>query len=163
MFFKNKPILLVVFGIEIVAGIVFFVFGVFTDPKDMLDKEIPLQYFFWLLGAILFIGPIIAIVFLNFIGGTRARIAEKLKISGLPSTATIVSVNSTGRIIKNIRRIDFIFDVNVPGRMPYRIGHYEHFHINHIDNLKQGAVLKVLVDPDDQNKIMIVRKESSNI
>lgn len=163
MFFKNKPILLVVFGIEIITGIILITIGFFTDPKEMLDKDMPLQYFFWLFGAILFIGPIIAIVVLNFIGGARARIAEKLKKSGLHGTATIVSVSSTGRTIKNIRRMDFIFDVNVPGRMPYRIGHYEHFHINHLDNLKQGAVLKVLVDPDDQNKIMIVRKESSNI
>lgn len=161
MFFKNKPILLVVLGIEIIAGIILATIGFLTDPKEMLDKDMPLQYFFWLLGAMLIIGPIFAIVFLNFIGGKRARIAEKLKKSGLHGTATIVSINSTGRTIKNIRRMDFIFDVSVPGRMPYRIGHYEHFHINHIDNLKQGAVLKVLVDPDDQNKIMIVRKEQS--
>lgn len=59
--------------------------------------------------------------------------------------------------------MDFIFDVNVPGKMPYRIGHYEHFHINNIDNLKQGAVLKVLVDPDNQNKLMIVRREPGSL
>jgi hypothetical protein len=129
----------------------------------MLDKDMPLKYFFWLVGAILFIGPIIAIVVLNFVGGARARIAEKLKTSGLRGTATIVSISSTGRTIKNIRRMDFVLDVNVPGKMPYRVEHYEHFHINHIDNLKQGAVLKVLVDPDNQNKLMIVRKESSTI
>lgn len=163
MFFKNKPILLVAFGIDIVAGIILITIGFFTDPKEMLDKDISLQYFFWLIGAMLFIGPIIAIIVLNFIGGARARMAEKLKISGLHGTATIVSVDTSGRTVKNIRRVDFIFDVTVPGRMPYRIGHYEHFHINHLDNLKQGAVLKVLVDPDDLNKIMIVRKESSSV
>jgi hypothetical protein len=162
MLTKNKPLLFFIFGIEITAGIILLVLGFLTDPKEMLDKDMPLQYFFFLLGTILFIGPFIAGTALYFIGGARARMVERLKKSGLHGTATIVSISSTGRTIKNIRRMDFVLDVNVPGKIPYRVEHYEHFHINHIDNLKQGAVLKVLVDPDDQNKIMIVRRESSN-
>lgn len=163
MLTKNKPLLFLIFGIEITAGIILLVLGYFTDPKEMLDKDMPLQYFFFLIGAVLFIGPFIAGTALYFIGGARARMAEKLKKSGLQGNANIVSISTNGRTVKNLRRMDFVLDVNVPGRMPYRVEHYEHFHINHIDNLKPGVVLKVLVDPDNQKKLMIVRKEASNI
>jgi len=157
-----KPVFFIVFGIEIIAGLVLMTLGYYTDPKEMLDKDMPLQYFFFLVGAVLFIGPFIGGTALYFIGGARKRMVEKLKKSGLHGTATIVSLSFSGRTIKNIRRVDFIFDVNIPGKMPYRVGHYEHFHINSMDNLKQGAVLKVLVDPDNTEKLMIVRKESHN-
>ena len=55
--------------------------------------------------------------------------------------------------------MDFVLDVNVPGKIPYRVQHYEHFQINYINNLKQGAVVKVFVDPDNKNKLMIARME----
>lgn len=161
--FPFKPVVFIVFGIEVLVGLVLIIIGFLTDPKEMLDKEMPLQYFFFLIGTVLFVGPFIGGTALYFIGGARRRMAEKLKKSGLHGTATIVSVNSTGRTIKNLRRMDFIFDVSVPGKMPYRVGHYEHFHINNIDNLKQGAVLQVLVDPDNQDKLMIVRREPGSL
>jgi hypothetical protein len=159
--FPFKPIIFIIFGAEVLIGLILITLGFFTDPKEMLDKEMPLQYFFFLVGAVLFVGPFIAGTALYFIGGARRRMTDKLKKSGLHSTANIVSVSSTGRTIKNIRRMDFVLDVNVPGKMPYRVEHYEHFHINNIDNLKPGVILKVLVDPDNQNKLMIVRKQDN--
>lgn len=156
---KNKPLLFIIFGIEMTAGIILAALGFITDPEEMLDKEMSLQNFFFLLGAILFVGPLFAGLTLYFIGGARNRLNERLKTSGLRGTATIVSAVSSGRIIKNICRMDFVLDVNVPGKIPYRVQHYEHFQINYINNLKQGAVVKVFVDPDNQNKLMIARME----
>lgn len=156
---KNKPLLFIIFGIEMTAGIILIGLGFITEPEEMLDKEMSLQNFFFLVGAILFVGPLFAGLMLYFIGNARSRLNEKLKTSGLRGSATIVSVSSTGRTVKNIRRMDFVLDVNVPGKIPYRVEHNEYFHLNHIDNLKQGAVLKVYVDPDNQKKLMIARME----
>lgn len=140
------------------AGIILLALGFFTDSKEMLDKDMPLQKFFFVVGAVLFVGPFIAGTVLYTIGGARRRMAEKLKSSGLRGTANIVSIDASGRAIKNIRRVDFVLDVNVPGKIPYRTEHYEHFHIDKMNNLKQGVTLNVLVDPDNQKKLMIVRQ-----
>lgn len=156
MFIKNKPLLFLIFGIEVMAGIILLVLGFFTDPAEMLDKEMPLQKFFFIIGAVLFVGPFIAGTALYFVGCARKRLADKLKTSGLHGSANVVSVSPTGGRLNNLRRVEIVLDVNVPGKIPYRTEHYEYFDIKNIDKVKPGMTLNVLVDRGNQNKMIIV-------
>ncbi|MCX6165541.1 MAG: hypothetical protein NTU73_11900 [Ignavibacteriae bacterium] len=156
MLTKNKPLLFLIFGIEVMAGIILLVLGFFTDPAEMLDKEMPLQKFFFIIGAVLFVGPFIAGTLLYVIGSARKRLADKLKKTGLHGSVNVVSVSPSSGKLNNLRRVDIIMDVNVPGKIPYRIEHGEYFDIKNIDKVKPGMTLNVLVDPDNQNKMVIV-------
>jgi hypothetical protein len=156
MFTKNRPLLFLIFGIEITAGIVFLALGFFTNPAEMFDRDMPLQKFFFLMGAILFFGPFIAGASLYFIGGARKRLADKLKTRGLHGSANVISVSPSGGRLNNLRRVNIVMDVNVPGRIPYRIEHGEYFDLKNIDKVKSGMTLNVLVDPDNQDKMIIV-------
>jgi hypothetical protein len=68
----------------------------------------------------------------NIIHYRRGKMKNGRKVENLSpaGTANIVTNNSDGRTIRNLRRMDFILDVNVPGRIPYRNEHYEHFPLN---------------------------------
>jgi hypothetical protein len=52
--------------------------------------------------------------------------------------------------------VEIVMDVNVPGKIPYRAEHTEYFNLNSIDKVKPGMTLNVLVDPGNQNNMMIV-------
>ena len=156
MLTKNRPLLFLIFGIETMTGITFIVLGFFTDPAEMLDNDMPLQKFFYLIGAVLFIGPFIAGTSLFLVGSVKRRQAEKLKTQGLRGSANVISVSPVLGKLKNLCRVDIVLDVNVPGKIPYRIDHGEYFDIKYLDRVKEGATLNVLVDPDNKNKLMIV-------
>jgi len=138
------------------AGIILLVLGIFTDPAEMLDKEMPLQKFFFIIGAVLFIGPFIAATTLYLISNAKKRLINKLKTRGLRGSANVVSVSPVLGKLNNLCRIDIVMDVNVPGKFPYRVEHGEYFDVKNIDRVKPGMTLNVLVDPDNQNKLMIV-------
>jgi hypothetical protein len=77
--YKFRPVIFIIFAGEAVAGLVLLVIGFFTDPSEMLDKDMPLKTFFLLLGIVLFIGPVVAAGFLYTIGNFKKKQSKKLK------------------------------------------------------------------------------------
>jgi hypothetical protein len=93
---------------------------------------------------------------LFLVGSVKKRQTEKLKTHGLRGFASVVSVNPSGGKLNNLHRVEIILDVNVPGKIPYRIEHSEYFELKNIDRMKPGMTLNILVDPYNQNKLMII-------
>ncbi len=153
---KNKPIIFTIFGIDIVVGIVLIVLGLFTEPDVKMDDGASLRFFFFVLGAALIMGPLILGTIFYIITNSRKRLIDKLKTNGVRGSANVVSVSPVLGKLNNLRKIEIEMDVNVPGKIPYRIKHIEYLDIKNLDNVKPGMVLNILVDRNNQNKMMIV-------
>jgi hypothetical protein len=152
--FPNKPILYVVFAIEVIVGMILVSVGFFIDPAEMLDDNMTVQHFLWMVGAVLMFGASTAAGVIYFIGSARRKLAEKLKMRGLRGTAKIMGVNSTGRL-NNLKRVEIELEVSVYGRPPYKV--YYNDYVTKINNgkMNKDAVVNVLVDPDNNKKLII--------
>lgn len=155
MFLNRKPLFFLIFGIEITIGIILFVIGFFTKPEEMLDDKTPLQFFFYIVGAVLTIGPIVAIIALYSISLVKKSFASNLKSSGLRGSASVISVSPVLGKLNNLCRIDIVMEINVPGKAPYKIEHGEYMDIKYLDRVKPGTTLSVLVDSHNPKKLLI--------
>lgn len=153
---KNKPIIFTIFGIDIVVGIVLIVLGFLTEPDVKMDDGASLKFFFFVLGTALIMGPLILGTIFYIITNSRKRLIDKLKTNGVRGSASVVSVSPVLGKLNNLRKIEIEMDVNVPGKIPYRIKHIEYLDIKNLDSVKPGMVLNILVDRNNQNKMMIV-------
>ena len=75
--------------------------------------------------------------------------------AGLSGQATIVSLRESGPYVNNRPTITMELDVDLPGSERYRAGAQQVVGRLVIGRLEPGAVIPVLVDPDDRTKVSV--------
>lgn len=133
----------------IAVGAVLIFAGLKADPRAMTDDGVlPLRTFLILLGAF-FIG-------LNtLIGGgmllstfLRNQRMLHLEQTGIRGSAKVLQANETGAYINNQPQVWMELQVELPGRDPYFIEKKMVVPYLKIDQVRLGAVIDVIVDPE---------------
>lgn len=81
--------------------------------------------------------------------------AQMLMASGLVGQATIDAVNDTGVTVNDNPQVEFVLDVTVPGREPYKASLTQVVSRLAIVGFQPGATVPVRVSPDDPQVLMI--------
>jgi len=145
----NWATMVVAFLPLMAVGAVLIFAGLRADPRAMTDDGVlPLRTFLILLGAF-FIG-------LNtLIGGGMLLSASlrnqrmlRLEKTGIRGSAKVLQANETGTYINNQPQVWMELQVELPGRDPYFIEKKMVVPYLQIDQVRPGAVVDVLVNPD---------------
>ncbi|MHB8059864.1 MAG: DUF3592 domain-containing protein [Gaiellaceae bacterium] len=81
--------------------------------------------------------------------------AQMLMTTGIVGTATVDAVNDTGVTINENPQVEFILDVTVPGKDPYKASFTQVVSRLAIASYQPGATVPVRVSPDDPQVLMI--------
>ena len=145
----NWATMVVAFLPLMAVGAVLIFAGLRADPRAMTDDGVlPLRTFLILFGAF-FIG-------LNtLIGGglllsasLRNQRMLRLEQTGIRGSAKVLQANETGTYINNQPQVWMELQVELPGRDPYFIEKKMVVPYLQIDQVRSGAVVDVLVNPD---------------
>jgi hypothetical protein len=81
--------------------------------------------------------------------------AQMLMTSGIVGQATVDAVNDTGVTINENPQVEFVLDVTVPGKKPYKATLTQVVSRLAIAGFQPGATVPVRVSPDDPQVLMI--------
>lgn len=85
----------------------------------------------------------------------RRRRAGRLRAAGMRGSATILSVSDSNVTINNDPMINMRLQVNIPNHAPYEVTKRQVVSRIAVGQFMPGAVLPVLVDPEDPDDVMI--------
>lgn len=91
----------------------------------------------------------------------RRRRATRLRAAGKRGSATILSVSDSNVTINNDPMINMRLRVHIPNRPPYEVTRRQVISRIAVGQFVPGAVLPVLVDPEDPNDVMIDENEGA--
>lgn len=131
------------------VGAVLIFAGLRADPREMTDDGVmPLRTFLILMGAF-FIGLD------SLIGGgilmsafLRNQRMLRLEQTGIRGSARVLQANETGTYINNQPQLWMELQVELPGRDPYFVEKKIVLSYLQIEQVRPGAVVDVLVDPE---------------
>jgi len=81
--------------------------------------------------------------------------AQMLMTSGIVGQATVDSINDTGVTVNDNPQVEFVLDVTLPGREPYKASLTQVVSRLAIAGFQPGATVPVRVSPDDPQVLMI--------
>ncbi|WP_223645288.1 SHOCT domain-containing protein [Corallococcus sp. EGB] len=87
---------------------------------------------------------------------TRASRRGEVRKNGLPGEATVLECTPTRMFINHRQVVDFLLDVQLPGRTPYQVRLKSRWHDWNVRVLDVGLRLNVKVDPDDPQTLVVV-------
>jgi len=81
--------------------------------------------------------------------------AQMLMTTGIVGQATVDSINDTGVTVNENPQVEFVLDVTLPGREPYKASLTQVVSRLAIAGFQPGATVPVRVSPDDPQVLMI--------
>ena len=81
--------------------------------------------------------------------------AQMLMTSGIVGQATVDSINDSGVTVNDNPQVEFVLDVTLPGREPYKASLTQVVSRLAIAGFQPGATVPVRVSPDDPQVLMI--------
>jgi hypothetical protein len=78
-----------------------------------------------------------------------------LMTSGIVGQATVDAINDTGVTVNDNPQVEFVLDVTIPGREPYKASLTQVVSRLAIAGFQPGATVPVRVSPDDPQVLMI--------
>jgi len=81
--------------------------------------------------------------------------AQMLMTTGIVGQATVDSINDTGVTVNDNPQVEFVLDVTLPGREPYKASLTQVVSRLAIAGFQPGATVPVRVSPDDPQVLMI--------
>lgn len=135
-------------------GVVALVIGV-GNPGARTDDGMSLRTFgfVWMLLQLLILGAIAA--FMSW----QKRRAAYLRENGIPGTATVLAVETTGTTVNDMPRVELTLEIEASGRDRYTIRDRRCWNPLSLAGLQRGARLPVRVDPQRPEKIMFLDDE----
>jgi hypothetical protein len=95
-------------------------------------------------------------IVLVFSGMARgAQLQSRLRQTGVPGTARIVSVAETGLTVNDAPQVDMVLEVAISGRPPYQVRHRELVPRLALGRLTDGRPLQVMVDPMQPEQLVV--------
>jgi hypothetical protein len=103
-------------------------------------------------GLVATIVPVVMV----FSGMARgAALQSRLRQTGVPGTARIVSVAETGLTVNDAPQVDMVLEVAIAGRPPYQVRHRELVPRLALGRLTDGRPLQVMVDPMQPEQLVV--------
>lgn len=81
--------------------------------------------------------------------------AQMLMTTGIVGQATVDSINDSGVTVNDNPQVEFVLDVTLPGREPYKASLTQVVSRLAIAGFQPGATVPVRVSPDDPQVLMI--------
>lgn len=81
--------------------------------------------------------------------------AQMLMTTGIVGQATVDSINDSGVTVNENPQVEFVLDVTLPGREPYKASLTQVVSRLAIAGFQPGATVPVRVSPDDPQVLMI--------
>lgn len=88
---------------------------------------------------------------------TGADVAREVQAVGVPAEATVLAIWETGVRVNDNPVVGFRLEIHVEGREPWEAETKALISILDIPQIQPGAVLEVLYDPDDPQRVAIGR------
>ena len=111
------------------------------------------------LGILFIISPIVQIWWtISRIHSGRRREKQLIERS-VPGHGTVISLRETGLCTNDIPEVEIVLDVTTVTSLAYRVIHKEHVNPADLSSLFPGAVVKILVDALDKDRILLALSE----
>ena len=88
-------------------------------------------------------------------GEQRAQLALDAIRKGLPGTATVLGVGDSLGTFNGRAELDLELEIHIDGRAPYKVKQRHLVPAVHVSRLRAGEVLRVRVDPQVQDRLLI--------
>jgi hypothetical protein len=115
-------------------------------------------------------GTIFSVIFIAIFGGVfwtvlfkPMMITRRLEKNGVPATAKILKVSDTGVTVNNSPQVKLLLEVSSPLGGAYMIETKQIISRLQTALFQPGAVLPVIVDPNDKNLITIDYRDNANV
>ena len=141
--------------IFILIGLIFIYVGYQADPEAKTDDGHSLKLFWYVMGA-WFIGlTLLLYAGILYFAGRYTSKRQRLRESGLPGVATVLSSGATGGEFNNMPQVEMELQVESDNMATYGVLHREYVNPVNLSRVEKGACLPVLIDPKKPEKLII--------